>query len=117
MDFSRIPIGTDTEVILEGAIVSEMAEQLADDGHFKFTIPADTGLVQIWMLMPQGREYDYFKISGYPIGSPELAEIVEPDTKVELPFGSIATFRLVNPKPDYRYECRWKWSQESAPAY
>lgn len=117
LDFSRIPIGTDTEVVLEGAIVTEMAEQVADEGHFKFTIFAETGLVQMWMLMPQGREYDYFEISGYPIGSPELAQIIEPDTRVELPIGAIATFRLVNPKADHRYECHWKWSQpsESAP--
>ena len=38
LDFSRVPIGIDTEVILEGAIVSEMAEHSADEDSFKFTI-------------------------------------------------------------------------------
>ncbi|TWT51660.1 hypothetical protein CA85_52300 [Allorhodopirellula solitaria] len=28
---------------------------------------------------------------------------------VELPIGSIATFELINPENNYRYECRWRW--------
>ena len=113
LDFSHVPLRGDTEVVLEGSVVSDMAAEKADEGHFKFTVPIDTGLVQIWMLMPQGREYDYFEIIGYPISSPELAQIFEPDSKVELPLGSIATFRFVDPDEDYRYECRWKWSEEA----
>ena len=113
LDFSHVPLGGDTEVVFEGTIVSEMAEQLADEGRFKFTIPVSTGMVQIWMLMPEGRAYDYFEISGYPLGKPELAQTVEPDTKVELPLGSLATFRLINPQANYRYECRWKWNEQS----
>jgi hypothetical protein len=113
LDFSHVPLRGDTEVVLEGSVVSDMAAEKADEGHFKFTVPIDTGLVQIWMLMPQGREYDYFEIIGYPISSPELAQIFEPDSKVELPLGSIATFRFVDPDDDYRYECRWKWSEEA----
>ena len=63
--------------------------------------------------MPPSREYDYFKLSGYPIGSTESAQIVEPDSKLELPLGSIATLRFVDPDDDYRYECRRKWSEET----
>ena len=113
MDFSSIPIGADTEVVLEGLLISEFAEQYGDEGRFQFSIPADTGLAQIWMLMPEDREYEHFEISGWPINEPEQSQTVVPTTTVELPIGSIATFQLINPKHNFRYECRWKWSEQN----
>ena len=113
LDFSRIPIGADAEVVLEGLLISEFAEQYGDQGRFQFSILADTGLAQIWMLMPVDRDYEHFEISGCPIGEPDRSQTVVPATTVELPIGSIATFQLINPRHDYRYECRWKWSNEN----
>ena len=37
---------------------------------------------------------------------------IDPDTQVELPAGAIATFRIVDPQEEMRYECRWKWTDE-----
>ena len=82
---------------------------------FYFTITDDTGLVRIWMLMPEGRPYESFEISGYPIGQPELAEIIVPTTTVDLPIAAIATFELINPKHNFRYVCRWRWIEEAEP--
>jgi len=109
VDLSHIPIGGDTVLVIEGHPLPEAAEAVADEGRFQFSIPLDTGMAQIWMLMPENREYEYFEISGYEIGNPEQAEIIVPDKKVELPLGAIATFQLINPKANHRYECRWKW--------
>jgi len=116
LDLSHVPIGGSTEIVTEAVVASEMAELTADQGMFQFTIPHDTGLAQIWMLLPTGRSYDYFEISGFPVGKPELAKTVVPDTTVELPLGAIATFQLINPRADHRYECRWKWSEEDGRA-
>ncbi|QDV61470.1 patatin-like phospholipase family protein [Crateriforma conspicua] len=110
LDFSSVPLGDDAELVLEGLLISESSEQYADEGRFQFSLPADTGLAQIWMLMPENRNYENFEISGWPIDAPELAEPIDPTTKVELPIGSIATFQLINPRDNFRYECRWKWS-------
>ncbi len=82
---------------------------------FYFTITDDTGLVRIWILMPEGRPYEDFDISGYPIGQPELAEIIVPTTTVDLPIAAIATFELINPKHNDRYVCRWRWIEEVEP--
>lgn len=112
LDLSRTPVGADAELEFEGILVGEFAKQFEDEGRFQFTIPADTGLAQIWMLMPEDRTYEHFVISGSPIKQPELAETVIPTTTVELPIGAIATFQLLNPRHDYRYECRWRWKDE-----
>ena len=94
-------------------MISEFAEQFADQGRFQFAIVADTALAQIWMLMPTSRNYEHFEISGWPIDEPGQIETVVPTTTVELPIGSIATFQLINPRHDFRYECRWKWGDDS----
>ncbi len=109
LDFSRVPVGADTEVIIEGHVASDMRHLTHDEGRFQFSIPISTGMAQIWMLMPVGRNYDFFEISGHPIDDPKRVHTIVPHTKVELPLGSISTFLLVNPAEDYRYECRWNW--------
>ena len=108
-----MPIGGHTEFVIEGTLSSEYSQQQADGGFFQFGVPIDTGLVQIWVLMPVGRNYEYFEIIGFPVGQPELAQTIEPDTTVEVPYGSIAMFRMINPEHNYRYECRWKWADGS----
>jgi hypothetical protein len=113
LDLSRLPLGDDMEVVLEGMMISEMSEQFTDQGQFLFKIPADTALLNIWMLMPQDRDYEHFEVSGFPIGQPDLSQTIVPTSTVELPIGSIATFQLINPKRDYQYICRWRWSDDS----
>jgi predicted acylesterase/phospholipase RssA len=109
LDFTSVPVGADAELVLEGRMSTESAELFGDEGRFQFSILADTGLAQIWMLMPTDRSYEHFEISGWPIDAPEQSQTIVPTTTVELPIASIATFQLINPKHDYRYECRWKW--------
>ncbi len=88
----------------------DRGEVVENQGRFRFTIANDTGLAQIWILMPVGRPYEQFQIWSHPIGQPELSEMVVPATTVDLPIGSIATFQLINPKSNRQYECRWTWT-------
>ncbi|MGY8769298.1 MAG: patatin-like phospholipase family protein [Pirellulales bacterium] len=109
LDFSRVPLGGDVEVVLDEVMASEQIKHGTAEGRFEFSVTASTGLVQMWVLMPTNRAYEGFEIIGYPIDDPGHIEVIEPSTKVELPLGSIATFQLINPKPKYHYECRWRW--------
>ena len=110
LDLTRVAVGEERVMTFESILPSDMAEQIGNVGRFRFTIGADTGFAQIWMLMPSDRAYDKFEIWSYPIGNPEMSELVIPAKTVNLPIGSIATFQLINPKADRRYECRWRWS-------
>ena len=109
LNLEHIPLNNDVSVVCEYLILGELAEQVGSVGRFQFTLKVDTGLMQVWMLMPEGRRYEAFEISAFPIGHPELAETIEPTTTVQLPIGSIATFQLINPRHDYQYECHWRW--------
>lgn len=89
-----------------------MANQDHGIGRFKFTIAANTGLVRIWVLLPENRKHDQFILNRFPIDQPDQTEFVEATTIV-LPIGYIATFELVNPKNNFRYECRWRWLDQA----
>ena len=110
LELKRLAIGEEQVCTFESIMPADMAEQMGDAGRFRFTIAAETGLAQIWMLMPSDRPYEHFEIWSYPVENPDLSELVVPAKTVELPIGSIATFQLINPKGDRRYECRWTWS-------
>ncbi|MCO8122386.1 patatin-like phospholipase family protein [Stieleria sp. TO1_6] len=109
LDFSHVPIGTDTSLMVNQVLSDTMADQKNGIAKFRFTIAAKTGLARIWVLLPEGRDHDQFALNRYPIDHPEQVELVQATMTVELPIGSIATFELINPESDYRYECRWRW--------
>ena len=109
-DMTAIPINDEIVGVFETMLPRDMAEVIGNQGRFRFTIVNDTGLAQIWILMPSGRQYEQFQIWSHPIDHPELSELVVPATTVDLPIGSIATFQLINPKSNRQYECRWTWT-------
>lgn len=110
LDFTRVPLDDDVELILDVSLNEEVATASNRSGRFYFSIPFKTGLSQVWVLMPGGRTYNSFEVTSFPIGKPDHAKLIVPDSKVELPFGSIATFQLINPEADHRFECRWRWT-------
>ena len=114
-DLSKMPVKDDQVAVFDSILPRDMAEVIGNKGRFSFTIASHTGLAQIWILMPTQRSYDRFEIWSYPIGRPDLGELVVPATTVSLPIGSIATFQLINPKSSRRYECRWTWTDMSEP--
>lgn len=70
LDFSDVPINADTMLVINQITPSDAAEQVGREGKFYFTITDDTGLVRIWMLMPEGRPYEKFEISGFRLAIP-----------------------------------------------
>ena len=115
-DLSRIPLDGRAEIVMQRTLTSETATDIEDEGRFNFSVLAETSILEVWLLLPEGRYCGSFDVSGYPIGSPELARVVVPHSRVQLAFGSIATFRLINPDVNFRYLCRWTWRGESREA-
>lgn len=111
LDFSQVPLSSHADIVSQSILPPEMASAFADKGRFNFTVRTKTGLLQVWLLMPENREYGLFEVSSHPIGQPELNEIVVPAATVRVAMGSVATFRLINPEPNRRYECRWTWGK------
>jgi len=109
-DMTDIPISDEIVGVFETMLPRDMAGVIENQGRFRFSIVSDTGLAQIWILMPTGRQYERFQIWSHPVGQPDLSEMVVPATTVDLLIGSIATFQLINPKSNRISECRWEWT-------
>ncbi len=109
LDFSHVPVGSVADLNLQRRITPDTTSVVADEGRFSFSSLAETGLLEVWILLPEGRKYNSFEVSSHPIGQPELAKIVVPHSTARLAFDSIATFRIIDPLTQHRYECRWQW--------
>lgn len=112
LDFSKVPIDTETTLIVRQVMPRNMATQEFGYGRFKFTVAARTGLVRLWVLLPPGRPHDQFELQRFPLDGRGPTEIVHATTSVEVPGGAIATFEMINPPEGYRYECLWRWLDE-----
>jgi hypothetical protein len=112
-DFSHVPLNSHADIETRRLLPSGLASVCADEGRFLFTVRTKTGLLEVWLLMPSGRSYVNFEVSSHPIDRPDLSEVVVPSAVVRVAIDSVATFRLINPEPNRRYECRWKWSDRA----
>ena len=115
LDFREVPLGSPTEIVTQTMLPADVASFSGNQGRFNFMVRTKTGLLQVWLLMPKGRDYGLFEVSSHPIGKPELSEIVVPAAVVRVALNSVASFRLINPEPNRRYDCRWRWSKEELP--
>lgn len=109
LDFARVPIGGHVDVQFRASLPPESAQTFGNEAHFDFSVMTKTGLIQIWLFMPEGREFGNFEVVSYPFGKPELTQVVVPSALVGVASESVITFRLINPNANHRYECRWKW--------
>ena len=114
LDFAEVPLNSPTEITSQSILSSDMANLLGNKGRFNFIVRTKTGLLQVWLLMPKGRDYELFEVSSHPIGKPELSEVVVPAAVVRVALNSVATFRLINPEPNRRYDCHWTWSEPTS---
>lgn len=109
LDLGHRPSDSEQEIVTQTILPEQFASFNKDQGSFNFNVRTDTGLLQVWLLMPKNRDFDSFEVISYPIGQPELAEIVVPAATVNVSEESVATFQLISPKPQRCYECRWIW--------
>ena len=108
LDFSSVPVSSQALVTIESILPDDLATETPQGGRFFFEVDSPTDVLEVWLLMPEGRGYDSFNVLGFSAEKPDLPETVVPHTIAELPYGSVVTFRVFNAK-SYRYECHWTW--------
>lgn len=109
-DLSEVPVGKEVDLILEGQLAPDAASSSGGQAEFEMQIVMDTNITQVWLLMPQGRAYNRFEITSFPIDQPGERKTVIPNSIVNLPAGSMVSFQLINPKEHHRYQCKWNWT-------
>ena len=61
----------------------------------------------------RGVEYRSFQLIGYPMGNPELVDIMKPVTEFRSNDFKILAFKLLGLKAGYTYELSWFYSRRS----
>ncbi|MBI3866038.1 MAG: patatin-like phospholipase family protein [Planctomycetia bacterium] len=73
-------------------------------------IDTTIGLAGMWILFPEGKPYQNYRLLGYETGNKMMTEIpVEPVHEINHPKNAIIGWSVGSPKSGYTYECRWLW--------
>ena len=69
----------------------------------------DTAELTAWILMPEGKKYQSFRIVRYPTGKPEKVEAVKVVTEYLAEEFTIIAFKLLSLDAGYCYEVSWTY--------
>jgi predicted acylesterase/phospholipase RssA len=108
-DFKHVPPGKPVDLVAEFHSPGQFLQRGANDTTIVFPIPADTAEMTAWILMPEGKEYQSFRIVRYVTAKPEKVEAVEPVTEYLPEDFTIIAFKLLSLRGGYSYEVSWTY--------
>jgi len=73
-----------------------------------FYVDDETGLLSCWLLLPEGKQYQNFDLLRYQTSKAKVPERVIPAYQFDTLDGRVLSFSLLNVKPGFLYEARWK---------
>ena len=76
-DFQHVPAGDFVDLIVEYHSPGQFLQRGGNGTALVFPIQADTAELTAWILMPEGKEYQSFRIIRYETGKPENVEAVK----------------------------------------
>ena len=108
-DFQHVPAGEFVDLIVEYHSPGPYLQRGGNGAVLVFPIHADTAELTAWMLMPEGKEYQSFRIIRYETGKPETVEAVKVVTEYLAEEFTIIAFKLLSLKSGYTYEVSWTY--------
>ena len=108
-DFQHIPTGEFVDLIVEYHSPGENLQRGGNGTELVFPIRADTAELTAWIMMPEGREYQSFRIIQYETGKPKVVEPVTVVTEYLAEEHTIIAFKLLSLKSGYTYEVSWTY--------
>jgi predicted acylesterase/phospholipase RssA len=106
-DFEHVPAEEFVDLIVEYHSAGHYLQRGGNGTVMVFPIHADTAELTAWILMPEGRQYESFRIVRYATGKPETVEAVKVVTEYLAEEFSIIAFKLLSLKSGYTYEVSW----------
>jgi predicted acylesterase/phospholipase RssA len=108
-DFQHVPPGEFVDLIAEYHSPGSYLQRGGNGTAMVFPIRADTAELTAWILMPDGRQYQSFRIIRYATGKPEKVEAVKVVTEYLAEEFTIIAFKLLSLKSGYTYEVSWTY--------
>jgi predicted acylesterase/phospholipase RssA len=108
-DFQHVPAGEFVDLVVEYHSPGRYLQRGANGTAMVFPIHADTAELTVWILMPEGSEYQSFRVTRYETGKPETVEAVKLVTEYLAEDFTIIAFKLLSLKVGYSYEVSWTY--------
>jgi hypothetical protein len=108
-DFQHVPAGEFVDLIVEYHSPGRSLQRGGNGTGIVFPIRADTAELTAWILMPEGKPYESFRIVRYPTGKPEKVEAVKVVTEYLAQEFTIIAFKLLSLEAGYSYEVSWTY--------
>jgi len=108
LDFSSVPVGHTTDVIVEALVPADQREV---GGHgrpwWQFDVDADPEVATSWLLLPENWQETNPQLVRFKNETPESLEVVEPTHCASMLGDSILHWIVVHPRAGYTYSYRW----------
>jgi hypothetical protein len=108
-DFQRVPPGELVDLIVEYHSPGHYLQRGSNGTAMVFPIHAETAELTVWILMPDGKQYQSFRIVRYKPGMAENVEAVRLVTEYLAEDFTIIAFKLLSLKTGYNYEVSWTY--------
>jgi predicted acylesterase/phospholipase RssA len=108
-DFQHVPAGEFVDLVVEYHTPGRFLQRGGNGTAIVCPIRADTAEMTAWILMPEGKQYESFRIVRYPTGKPEKVEAVKVVTEYLAQEFTIIAFKLLSLDAGYSYEVSWTY--------
>jgi hypothetical protein len=108
-DFRHVPAGEFVDLIIEYHSPGRYLQRGGNGTAVVFPIRADTAEQTTWILMPEGKRYDAFRIVRYETRKPDVVEPVKVVTEYLAEDFTIIAFKLLSLKAGCSYEVSWTY--------
>jgi hypothetical protein len=106
-DFHGVPVGNYVDLYLESQSPGQFLSPTENGTEIVWDVPVATAELIMWVLMPEGMEYQDFHVSRFQTGKPEKVEPVKVVTEYLATDYTILAFKLQPLKTGYTYTVNW----------
>jgi predicted acylesterase/phospholipase RssA len=108
-DFQHVPRGELVDLVTEYHAPGQYLQRGGNGTAMVFPIHAETAELTAWILMPEAKEYESFRIIRYATSNPEKVEAVKVVTEYLAEDFTIIAFKLLSLKAGYTYVVSWTY--------
>ena len=106
-DLSGVRPGRATDIEIEATVYDFEARKGKHENWLRYSPPAKTEQVSVWVLFPESRPYKDYRLIRYATSDPSKFQKIDTQFTIDRPYGSIIAWSIVNAEVGYVYECEW----------
>jgi len=102
-DLTGVPVGEPVTLEMAATLRADILER----GRMTIDLLAPADLMTVWLLFPENRRYQSYRLLRYPEHAEDEAVPMTPRYTIDHPAGELIGFSVVDPRQGMVYESRW----------